>query len=101
MASPTGQQLKKNFGSVHVLKGIDLEVKTGEFVVLVGPSGCGKSTLLAAIAGLESVSAGDIKIDDRGLNGVPPQDPDPPISFQPHPLYPTLPQHAHLPLHMH
>ena len=54
MASLTIRNLNKSFGSVAVLKGIDLEVKDGEFVVLVGPSGCGKSTLLAMIAGLES-----------------------------------------------
>ena len=57
MASLTVSNLRKNFGAVEVLKGIDLEVETGEFVVLVGPSGCGKSTLLAMIAGLESRSA--------------------------------------------
>ena len=56
MASLTIRNLRKNFGVVEVLKGIDLEAKTGEFIALVGPSGCGKSTLLAMIAGLESVT---------------------------------------------
>jgi multiple sugar transport system ATP-binding protein len=64
MASLTIRNLTKSFGPVAVLKGIDLEVKNGEFVVLVGPSGCGKSTLLALIAGLESVSGGEIRIGD-------------------------------------
>ena len=59
MASLSVRNLSKSFGAVEVLKGIDLEVETGEFIVLVGPSGCGKSTLLAMIAGLETVTSGD------------------------------------------
>ena len=90
MASLTIEHLKKNFGSVPVLKGIDLEVKTGEFVVLVGPSGCGKSTLLAIIAGLESVTEGEVKIDQRVVNSVPPKDRDIAMVFQSYALYPTM-----------
>src|ERR1700719_3158794 len=90
MASLTIRDLNKNFGSVAVLKGIDLEVKTGEFVVLVGPSGCGKSTLLAMIAGLESVTAGEIRIDERVVNEVPPKDRDIAMVFQSYALYPTM-----------
>src|ERR1700733_4517569 len=90
MASLTIRNLNKSFGSTPVLKGIDLEVKTGEFVVLVGPSGCGKSTLLAMIAGLESVSAGQIRIGDRVVNGVPPKDRDIAMVFQSYALYPTM-----------
>jgi multiple sugar transport system ATP-binding protein len=90
MASLTIRNLNKSFGSVAVLKGINLEVKTGEFVVLVGPSGCGKSTLLALIAGLESVSAGEIRIGDRVVNGVPPKDRDIAMVFQSYALYPTM-----------
>src|ERR1700751_3138861 len=90
MASLTIQHVKKNFGSVPVLKGIDLEVKTGEFVVLVGPSGCGKSTLLAIIAGLESVTEGEVKIDQRVVNAVPPKDRDIAMVFQSYALYPTM-----------
>jgi multiple sugar transport system ATP-binding protein len=90
MASLTIQHVKKNFGSVPVLKGIDLEVKTGEFVVLVGPSGCGKSTLLAIIAGLESVTEGEVKIDQRVVNSVPPKDRDIAMVFQSYALYPTM-----------
>jgi multiple sugar transport system ATP-binding protein len=90
MASLTIRNVKKSFGSVPVLKGIDLEVKTGEFVVLVGPSGCGKSTLLATIAGLESVSDGEIRIDGRVVNNVPPKDRDIAMVFQSYALYPTM-----------
>src|SRR3984957_9104553 len=90
MASLTIRDLNKSFGSTAVLKGVNLEVKTGEFVVLVGPSGCGKSTLLAMIAGLESVSSGEIRIDDRVVNGVPPKDRDIAMVFQSYALYPTM-----------
>src|ERR1700746_581572 len=90
MASLTIRDLNKSFGSVAVLKGIDLEVKTCEFVVLCGTSGCGKSTLLAMIAGLESVSAGEIRIGERVVNGVPPKDRDIAMVFQSYALYPTM-----------
>ncbi len=90
MASLTIRDLNKSFGSVAVLKGIDLEVKAGEFVVLVGPSGCGKSTLLALIAGLESVTAGEIRIGERVVNDVPPKDRDIAMVFQSYALYPTM-----------
>jgi multiple sugar transport system ATP-binding protein len=71
-------------------------VKTGEFVVLVGPSGCGKSTLLAIIAGLESVSAGEIRIGERVVNGVPPKDRDIAMVFQSYALYPTMTARANI-----
>jgi multiple sugar transport system ATP-binding protein len=90
MSSLTIRNLKKSFGSVSVLKGIDLEVNTGEFVVLLGPSGCGKSTLLAAIAGLESISEGEIRIDGRVVNHIPPKDRDIAMVFQSYALYPTM-----------
>src|SRR4029077_15551663 len=96
MASLTIQHVKKNFGSTAVLKGIDLEVKTGEFVVLVGPSGCGKSTLLAMIAGLESITSGEIRIDERVVNGVPPKDRDIAMVFQSYALYPTMTVRANI-----
>jgi multiple sugar transport system ATP-binding protein len=96
MASLTIRDLNKSFGSVAVLKGIDLEVKTGEFVVLVGPSGCGKSTLLALIAGLETVSSGEIRIGDRVVNGVPPKDRDIAMVFQSYALYPTMTARANI-----
>ena len=62
----------KAFGPVEVLRGIDLDIADGEFVVFVGPSGCGKSTLLRSIAGLETLTAGSIEIDGRTVNDVPP-----------------------------
>jgi multiple sugar transport system ATP-binding protein len=90
MTSLTIRNLQKSFGAVHVLRGIDLEARTGEFIALVGPSGCGKSTLLAMIAGLESVSSGEIFIGDRLVNQVPPKDRDIAMVFQSYALYPTM-----------
>ena len=82
--------MRKRFGPVEVLKGIDIEAATGEFIALVGPSGCGKSTLLAMIAGLESVTEGEIRIDGRLVNAVPPKDRDIAMVFQSYALYPTM-----------
>ena len=72
------------------MHGVDLEVKDGEFVVLVGPSGCGKSTTLRMIAGLESISAGKLLIGDRVVNDVPPKDRDIAMVFQNYALYPHM-----------
>jgi multiple sugar transport system ATP-binding protein len=90
MASLTVRNLYKNFGMVEVLKGIDLEAAQGEFIALVGPSGCGKSTLLAMIAGLESVTRGEIWIGERMVNSVAPKDRDIAMVFQSYALYPTM-----------
>jgi multiple sugar transport system ATP-binding protein len=90
MASLTIRNLRKSFGVVEVLKGVDLEAKTGEFIALVGPSGCGKSTLLAMIAGLETVTSGEIYIGDRLVNSVQPKDRDIAMVFQSYALYPTM-----------
>jgi multiple sugar transport system ATP-binding protein len=90
MATLSILRLRKHFGSVEVLKGIDLEAQTGEFIALVGPSGCGKSTLLAMIAGLESVSQGEIRIDGALVNSVAPKDRDIAMVFQSYALYPTM-----------
>jgi multiple sugar transport system ATP-binding protein len=90
MASLTVRNLSKSFGAVEVLKGINLEVAAGEFVVLVGPSGCGKSTLLAMIAGLEPITAGEIAIGNRIVNNVAPKDRDIAMVFQSYALYPTM-----------
>jgi multiple sugar transport system ATP-binding protein len=90
MASLTVRNLSKRFGAVEVLKGINLEVETGEFIVLVGPSGCGKSTLLAMIAGLETITSGDIVIGGRLVNHIPPKDRDIAMVFQSYALYPTM-----------
>jgi multiple sugar transport system ATP-binding protein len=90
MSSLTIRNLRKNFGTVEVLKGIDLEAQPGEFIALVGPSGCGKSTLLAMIAGLETVTSGEIRIGDRLVNSVAPKDRDIAMVFQSYALYPTM-----------
>ena len=75
---------------VHVVKGCDLEIKDGEFMVLVGPSGCGKSTTLRMVAGLEDVTKGEIKIGDRVVNDVSPKDRDIAMVFQSYALYPHM-----------
>jgi multiple sugar transport system ATP-binding protein len=90
MATLIIKELHKRFGTVEVLKGIDIEARDGEFVALVGPSGCGKSTLLAMIAGLETVTSGQIWIDDRLVNAVAPKDRDIAMVFQSYALYPTM-----------
>lgn len=90
MASLTVRNIRKNFGLVEVLKGINLEAKQGEFIALVGPSGCGKSTLLAMIAGLETVTSGEIFIGQRLVNSVAPKDRDIAMVFQSYALYPTM-----------
>jgi multiple sugar transport system ATP-binding protein len=90
MASLSVRRITKRFGTVEVLKSVDLEVKTGEFAVLIGPSGCGKSTLLAMIAGLETVTSGEIRIGERVVNSVPPKDRDIAMVFQSYALYPTM-----------
>ena len=90
MATLTVSRLRKRFANVEVLKGIDLAAAQGEFIALVGPSGCGKSTLLAMIAGLESVSEGEIRIDGRLVNAVAPKDRDIAMVFQSYALYPTM-----------
>jgi multiple sugar transport system ATP-binding protein len=90
MASLTIRNIRKNYGAVEVLKGINLEAKSGEFIALVGPSGCGKSTLLAMIAGLESITHGEIYIGDRMVNSVAPKDRDIAMVFQSYALYPTM-----------
>ncbi len=90
MGSLTIEKLQKSFGLVDVLKGIDLEVSDGEFVVFVGPSGCGKSTLLRIIAGLEDATAGTVKIDGKIVDAVPPAKRGIAMVFQTYALYPHL-----------
>jgi multiple sugar transport system ATP-binding protein len=82
--------LRVRLGSAEVLKGIDLEIHGGEFIVLVGPSGCGKSTLLNVIAGLERSSAGRVLISGRDVAGVAPKDRDIAMVFQSYALYPAM-----------
>jgi multiple sugar transport system ATP-binding protein len=80
----------KRYGSVEVIRDIDLEFRDGEFIVLVGPSGCGKSTLLRMIAGLEPITSGDLLIDDARVNDQPPRDRDIAMVFQSYALYPHM-----------
>jgi multiple sugar transport system ATP-binding protein len=82
--------VKKRYGAFDILHGINLAVEDGEFVVLVGPSGCGKSTLLRMIAGLESVSDGEIRIGGRRANEVPPQKRNISMVFQSYALFPHM-----------
>jgi len=84
------ENLDKSYGSVKILKDINVSIEPGEFLVLVGPSGCGKSTLLNCIAGLEESSAGDINIAGRSMVGVSPKDRDIAMVFQSYALYPTM-----------
>ena len=90
MADVVLQSIKKSYGATEVLHGIDLNVRDGEFVVFVGPSGCGKSTLLRIIAGLESITSGEIRIGGRRVNDVPPAERKIAMVFQSYALYPHM-----------
>lgn len=90
MGSLSLQGIHKSFGAVEVLKGIDLDVNDGEFVVFVGPSGCGKSTLLRIIAGLEDPSSGSVVINQQDVTVVPPARRGIAMVFQTYALYPHL-----------
>ena len=90
MGSLKIEGVRKSFGKVDVLKGIDLTVEDGEFVVFVGPSGCGKSTLLRVIAGLEDATSGRVLIDEADVTVVPPANRGIAMVFQTYALYPHL-----------
>lgn len=90
MANVTLKNIKKSFGATHVIHGIDAEIKDGEFIVIVGPSGCGKSTLLRMVAGLETITSGDIFIGDERANEKEPMDRDIAMVFQNYALYPHM-----------
>ncbi|TDR87103.1 ABC transporter ATP-binding protein [Enterovirga rhinocerotis] len=90
MASVTINDVRKSFGSTKILHGVSVDIRDGEFVILVGPSGCGKSTLLRMIAGLENISGGEIKIGSRVVNDVPPKERDIAMVFQNYALYPHM-----------
>ncbi len=90
MASIDIAHVQKSYGIHPVLHGVDLEIKDGEFVVLVGPSGCGKSTLLRMIAGLEAVTEGEIRIAGKRVNDLAPKDRDIAMVFQSYALYPHM-----------
>ncbi len=72
MATVKLRDIRKSYGEVEVIKGVDIDVEDGEFVVFVGPSGCGKSTLLRMIAGLEDITSGTLEIDGKRVNDLEP-----------------------------
>lgn len=90
MAGISINDVKKSYGATEVLHGVSLDISDGEFVILVGPSGCGKSTLLRMIAGLESITSGEIVLDDQIINALPPRHRDIAMVFQSYALYPHM-----------
>jgi ABC-type sugar transport system ATPase subunit len=90
MAAVELRDVEKSFGAVHVIKGVDLDIGSGEFVVFVGPSGCGKSTLLRLIAGLEDITSGTLSIDGQVVNDIPPSRRGIAMVFQSYALYPHM-----------
>ena len=90
MAGVVLKDIRKSYGAIDVIKGVDLEIKQGEFVVFVGPSGCGKSTLLRMIAGLEEISDGELRIADARVNETPPAKRNIAMVFQSYALYPHM-----------
>src|SRR3546814_487366 len=90
MAGVALNQVRKSFGELEIIKGVDLEIRDNEFVVFVGPSGCGKSTLLRLIAGLEDITSGELSIDGRVVNDLPPAQRGIAMVFQSYALYPHM-----------
>ncbi len=90
MGTVSIREVRKAFGKTQILHGVNVEVRDGEFVILVGPSGCGKSTLLRMIAGLENITGGEIAIGGRVVNNVPPKARDIAMVFQNYALYPHM-----------
>ena len=90
MASLQFKNIEKSYGDTLVLKGVNLDVSDGEYLVLVGPSGCGKSTLLRCVAGLEEITGGELYINDKLVNKVSPRERDVAMVFQSYALYPHM-----------
>ena len=90
MADLQLKDVRKSFGAVDVIKGVDLDIKSGEFIVFVGPSGCGKSTLLRLVAGLEDITSGTLSIDGKVVNDLPPSKRGIAMVFQSYALYPHM-----------
>jgi sn-glycerol 3-phosphate transport system ATP-binding protein len=90
MAGVSIRNVHKSFGPVEVIQGISMDIADGEFVVMVGPSGCGKSTLLRMVAGLETITSGEIAIGERVVNDLEPKDRDIAMVFQNYALYPHM-----------
>src|SRR5512142_3265175 len=96
MASVKYDHVTKQFGEVKAVNDLSLDVKDGEFLVLVGPSGCGKTTALRLLAGLEDITSGTISIGDRVVNDVAPKDRDIAMVFQSYALYPHMSVYANM-----
>jgi multiple sugar transport system ATP-binding protein len=90
MAGVEIRNVRKAFGAAQIIHGVSIDIADGEFVILVGPSGCGKSTLLRMIAGLENITAGEIRIGERVVNNMPPKERDIAMVFQNYALYPHM-----------
>jgi multiple sugar transport system ATP-binding protein len=90
MSTVTLKNIRKSYGAVEIIKGVDLQIEDREFCVFVGPSGCGKSTLLRMIAGLEEITSGDLLIDGSRVNDVPPAERGLAMVFQSYALYPHM-----------
>src|SRR6185295_3230838 len=90
MAQVVISSLNKKYDEVHAVKDVNLDIRNKEFVVFVGPSGCGKTTTLRMVAGLESITSGDVAIDDTVVNNLPPMDRDIAMVFQNYALYPHM-----------
>jgi len=90
MAGVNLRDVKKSYGDLQVIHGVSMDIADGEFIVILGPSGCGKSTLLRMVAGLEPISAGEIRIGSRVVNNLEPKDRDIAMVFQNYALYPHM-----------
>ena len=90
MSAISLRQVRKSYGALQVIHDVDIEIASGEFLVLVGPSGCGKSTLLRMIAGLEDISGGELSIGGKVVNALPPSERDIAMVFQDYALYPHM-----------
>jgi multiple sugar transport system ATP-binding protein len=90
MANVVLKNIRKSFGNLEIIKGVDLQLNHGEFVVFVGPSGCGKSTLLRLIAGLEDITSGSLEIGSKVVNDLPPKERNIAMVFQSYALFPHM-----------
>ena len=90
MSTVSLKNIHKSYGNTEVIHGVDMDIEDGEFIVIVGPSGCGKSTLLRMVAGLETITKGDIFIDNRVVNDLEPMDRNIAMVFQNYALYPHM-----------
>ncbi len=90
MAAVSLRDVRKSYGDLQVIHGVNMDIADGEFIVILGPSGCGKSTLLRMVAGLEAITAGEIRIGERVVNDLEPTDRNIAMVFQNYALYPHM-----------